>query len=125
MSHTSATKVGSPGFNRQLGRSTHTQKLVDLAVGTHVIEVRALRRLTIMVSSAAGTANIDYTYDTDRVLDDGVAAPSTDFAAGIVNQPWATGASAGAVETLEGPVTAVKITVVTNIATVVLAPYDN
>lgn len=111
--------------NRQLGRSTKTQKLVDLAVGTHVFEVAALRRLTIMVDSSAGTANIEYTYDPDRTLDDGVAAPSTGFASGVVSQTWATGASGGAVETLEGPVTAVRVTVATAVATVVLAPYDN
>lgn len=110
--------------NRVLPRSSSTIKLVDLAVGTHVIEVKPKSNLIVVVSSASGTANIEYTYDTERPLTDGVAPPSEGFATGVISRTWTTGASAAAQETIVGPVTAVRVTVATAVASVVLAPQD-
>jgi hypothetical protein len=124
MSHTSATKVGSPGFNRQLSRSGPTQKLVDLAVGTHFFEVKPGNALTVFVTSTGGTINIAFTMDPDRTLDDGVAAPGTGFGTDVQSQVWSTGASALASETIDGPVTGVLVTVITTADNVVtLAPH--
>lgn len=98
------------------------QKYVDLAVGTHVLKVPpGIKALNVMVASAAGTANIDYTFDPGETSD-GTAPPAEDFASGVLSQTWTTGASADAVERIAGPVTAVRVTVATNVATVVLAP---
>ena len=84
-----------------------------------------MSNLTVTVISASGTADIDFTFDVERPLDDGVAAPSTGFAAGVVSTNWAEGApSADAQETILGPVTAVLVTVATDVATVILAPHD-
>jgi hypothetical protein len=119
--------VNSPGAinERQLGRSTHTQKFTNLAVGTHVVEVKPGRSLTVFVESTGGDVDIDYTMDPDRTLDDGVAAPSTDFAAGVLFANWAEGApSAGVSETIDGPITAVRITIGTAAVNIVtLAPH--
>ncbi len=104
-------------------RSSDTLKLVDLAIGTHVVSVNPKSNLTIVVTSATGTANIAYTFDPERPLDDGVAAPSTAFATGVVSRVWSTGASADAQETLDGPITGVLITVAVGVASVVLAPH--
>lgn len=110
--------------NRQLGRSTKTQKLINLAVGTHVFEVSPGANLTVFVESSGGTADIDFTMDPDRTLDNGVAAPSTDFATGVLSANWSTGASAAASETIAGPVTAVRITIATTAVNIVtLAPH--
>ncbi len=110
--------------NRQLGRSTKTQKLVDLAVGTHFVEVKPGRSLTVFVTSTGGTVNIAFTMDPDRTLDDGVAAPSTGFGTDVQNAAWSTGASALANETIDGPVTGVLITIaVTANNVVTLAPH--
>ncbi len=113
--------IGNP--NRQMHRTSDTLKLVDLAVGTHVIEVQPKANLTVVVTSASGTANIAYTFDPERPLDDGVAAPSTAFATGVISRTWETGASASAQETLDGPITAVLVTVAVDVASVVLAPH--
>ncbi len=115
-----ATARGNP--TRNLGGGA--LQLVDLAVGTHVFGVTGLSRkgsVDVMVASAAGTANIDFTFDPG-VISDGVAPPSEDFAAGVVSTTWATGASADASERLVGAVTGVRVTVATNVATVVIAP---
>ena len=115
-----ATARGNP--TRNLGGGS--LKLVDLAVGTHVINVTGLSRkgsVDVMVASASGTANIDFTFDPG-VVSDGVAPPSEGFASGVVSTAWATGASADASERLVGAVTAILVTVATNVATVVIAP---
>lgn len=113
--------IGNPNF--QPTRSTSTLKLENLAVGTHVFTVRVPEALmTLAVTSASGTANIEYTYDPERPLFDGVAAPNADWAAGIIAREWETGATADGQETIEGPVTAIKVTVATAPATVVVAP---
>lgn len=113
--------IGNP--NRVTPRTSDTLKLVDLAIGTHVVAVKAKANLTVVVESASGTANIQYTFDPERPLDDGVAAPSTGFATGVVARTWSTGATDDAQETLDGPITAVRITVATAVASVVLAPH--
>ncbi len=118
-----ASPIGNT--NRQLGRSTKTQKLLDLAIGTHFVEVKPGRSLTVFVTNAGGTINIAFTMDPDRTLDDGVAAPSTGFGTDVQSQVWSTGATAGpASETIDGPVTGVLITVVGSADNVVtLAPH--
>lgn len=113
--------IGNPNF--QPTRTTNTLKLVDLAVGTHVFHMRAPEALTTLaVTSASGTANIEYTYDPERPLFDGVAAPNADWAPGIIARTWEPGATDDGEATIQGPITAIKVTVATAVATVVVGP---
>lgn len=113
--------IGNP--NRQLTRGSNTLKLVDLAIGTHIFSIKSPEAsTTLAVSSASGTADIEYTYDPDNILDDSVAAPNTDWAAGIIARAWSTGATADGQETIRGPITGIKVTVAVAPATVIVSP---
>jgi hypothetical protein len=110
-----------------LARSTRTQKYTNLDVGTHFFAIPAGRALTVFVESTGGDVDIDYTMDPAETLDDGVAAPSTGFAAGVLFANWAVGApSAAASETIDGPITGVLVTIGTaavNFVTLAPHPY--
>lgn len=116
--------VDSPGHNRQLPRQRFIKKLVDLAVGTHFVPMwPGQTDLHIMISSAGGTANIAYTFDpgNEADLSDGVAAPNTGWATGVLEQVWSVGATADGVGRIVGPVTGILITVATDVATVTIS----
>jgi hypothetical protein len=87
----------------------------NLAVGTHLVVVGSSDHHTLanhihVMITATGTVAVDYTFDPGDVSD-GVAAPSTDFAAGV-NQILGQAATASAVVRINGPVTAILLTVV-------------
>ena len=115
--------TNSPGHNRVLGPSHPALVLTNLAVGTHVYLVRsgdrnsAVNHIHVMIDSTGGTVAVDYTFDPGDVSD-GVAAPATDFVAGT-NSIEGQAATASAVVRINGPVTAVRLTVATAAVNVV------
>lgn len=88
-----------------------------LAVGTHVFSINPQRGpVWALVDDlgVGGTANLATTFDVRPFenIQTGTA-PAQTFVASVPNVAWATGASANAKAQLQGPVTAVQVTVAT------------
>jgi hypothetical protein len=98
-----------------------------LAVGTHVFMTPAYRGALYGVVDTlgqGGTALIEYTFD-DRDKDVILSGtnPAGVFAADVASAEWNLGVVARGAETLEGPITAIKITIAVGTVRVVVAPH--
>lgn len=108
-------------------KSTRAAVNEVLAVGTHVFEMPAHRGAVYVVADTAaggggGTVNVEYTFD-DRPTSDIFSGtnPAGVFASDVASVAWSLGAVARGAETLEGPVTAVKVTIAVGTVKVTIA----
>lgn len=110
-----------------LSRNRNTVNEV-LAIGTHVFATPDYRGAVYIVADTAaggggGTILVEYTYD-DRDADVILTGtnPAGLFASDVASNEWTLGAVAKGSETLEGPVTAIKVTIAGGTVKVTVAP---
>jgi hypothetical protein len=99
-----------------------------LAIGTHVFATPDHRgAIYIGADTAAGggggTLLVEFTYD-DRDKDIILTGtnPAGDFAADVASDEWKLGVVAKGSETIEGPISAIKVTVAGGTVKVTVAP---